>query len=71
MDEVDVAGQVILSVNDKISSMDYIAWKGRCWLVPRWATETASGFARPLRLVAPRIAPRVKAPKGPEILQVF
>jgi len=71
MEEVEIAGQLKVPLGGGVATMDYVRWRNRCWLVPIWLEPVTGGRIRPLRLIAPRIAPGYEAPAGPELLQLF
>ncbi|TBE67441.1 hypothetical protein [Rhizobium ruizarguesonis] len=71
MEEIEIAGQVMLPMGGGVVTMDYVNWQNRSWLAPVWIEDIASGQIRPLRLVAPRMAPGFSAPPGPELLHTF
>ena len=71
MEEIEIAGQIILPIGGGVVTMDYVNWQNRSWLAPIWIEPVAGGQIRPLRLVAPRMAPGFSAPPGPELLHMF
>ncbi|TLX12130.1 hypothetical protein [Rhizobium sp. MHM7A] len=71
MEQIEIAGQIMLPMGGGVVMMDYVIWQNRCWLVPIWLEPIAGGQIRPLRLIAPRMAAGYAAPPGPELLQTF
>lgn len=71
MEEIEIAGRVMLPMGGGIVMMDYVNWQNRSWLAPVWIEDIASGQIRPLRLIAPKMAHGFAAPPGPEFLQMF
>lgn len=71
MEEIELAGQVILPVGGSMLRVDYINWQNRAWLAPIWLDAPDGKTRIPLRLIAPKYAPGFTAPPGPEVLQIF
>ncbi|MGV4794097.1 hypothetical protein [Rhizobium sp. F40D2] len=71
MEEIEIAGQIMLPLGGSVVMMDYVNWQNRSWFAPVWLEDITTGQIRPLRLVAPRYAPGFTAPAGLEVLQIF
>jgi len=71
LEEIEIAGQVVLTMGGSVVTMDYVNWQNRAWLAPIWIEDIVSGRIRPLRLIAPRMAPGFTAPPGAGMLQIF
>lgn len=70
MEEIEVAGTVLLPIGAHVMQVDYVIWQNRAWLAPVYL-ESPNGQRRPLRLIAPRFAPGVVPPPGPDVLNIF
>lgn len=71
MEEIEIGGTVMLPVGANLLRVDYVNWQGRAWLAPIWLEEANGNTRRPLRLIAPRFAPGVSPPPGPDVLNIF
>ncbi|MDX0530757.1 hypothetical protein [Sinorhizobium medicae] len=70
MEEIEVAGTVILPIGANVMQVDYVIWQNRAWLAPVYL-EAPNGQRRPLRLIAPRFAPGFVPPAGADVLNIF
>lgn len=70
MEEIEVAGTVVLPIGDNVLQVDYVIWQNRAWLSPVYL-EAFTGERRPLRLIAPRFLPGFNPPPGPDVLNIF
>ncbi len=71
MEEIVIAGQILMPMGGAIMRVDYVEWQNRAWIAPIWIETPDRRTRRPLRLIAPRMAPGFAAPPGPEMLQIF
>lgn len=71
MEEVFLCGQVMIPSGSHILMVDYVVWNNRAWLTPNWLVNPAGTMRRPIRVIAPRMAPGHTAPAGADFLNVF
>ncbi len=71
MEEIELAGAVMLPIGSSIRPVDYVNWNNRSWLAPVWLEAPHGNTRQPLRLIAPRYAPGFTPPPGPEVLNLF
>jgi hypothetical protein len=70
LEQIEIAGQIMLPIGASIMSVDYVFWQNRAWLSPIYIASP-DGQVRPLRLIAPRMAPGYTAPHGADFLELF
>lgn len=70
MEEIEIAGTVILPVGPNVLRVEYVIWQNRAWLAPVWL-QAPDGIMRPIRLIGPRFAPGIVPPPGPDVLNIF
>ncbi|MGO8025846.1 hypothetical protein [Rhizobium leguminosarum] len=71
MEEVTIAGKVMVPVGGAVLMIDYVVWDNRAWLTPNWLENAAGTLRRPIRVIAPKMAPGFTAPSGADFLDIF
>lgn len=71
MEEVTIGGQVMVPVGGSVLLVDYVLWGDRAWLVPNWLENASATMRRPIRVIAPKMAPGFTAPSGADFLGMF
>lgn len=69
--EIKIGGEVPVLTDKGLRSVEWIEWDGRAWLADLWIVAPNGRSQKPLRIIAPKMAPGFPPIPGPEILAIF
>lgn len=71
IETVEIQGAVPVLSDGKIMAVEWVNYRNRAWLAPLWIPSHDGQWIRPVRLIAPKMAPGHDPIPSVEVLHLF